>query len=607
MIGIRQKLMLVFGGLIVFIAGVSLLTMAQIDQLGRASNVILKENYRSVVACQDMLETLERIDSGVLFVLSGNRSAGDALIADNIPRFQRALQTELGNITLPNERENAEGIEKHMAAYLKILPRITGRDTPLSHRKTLYFSELQPLFLSIKTLTQNILVMNQKNMSDASEAAKKLALKARRRMMALVAVTVLLAMLFSYLARRWILLPITRLMESTENIRQGDLDLVVETRSRDEIGKLSESFNEMASVLRKTRIEDRFKLMRTRKITAEVFKALPATLAVLDPDGRVEVSTDTAERYFGLAPGTDAHSLGHAWLEPLMRKALRQGRAAESDPGGAAIQVFFDNRELFFQPVAVPIAAGHDPGSHTGVALIMNDVTQLHEQKELKQGVLSTASHQLKTPLTSLRMAVHLLLEERVGSLNDKQAELLMAARDDSERLSVIVDDLLNLNRIESGNALVHLEAVEPADLAGNAMDAHAVECRDKGVNLRNDVPIELPPVMADQEKISHVYANLIGNALRFTPPGGAIRLYAARDRDAVVFHVEDTGRGIPAECLGRIFDPFFRVPGQSEKSGVGLGLAIVREIIRAHDGCVTVESTVGKGSVFTFSLPMKS
>lgn len=606
MIGIRQKLMLVFGGLIVFIASISLLTMVQIDQLGKAINVILKENYLSVVACQDMKESLERIDSGILFVLSGNRNEGKRLIESNTSRFTSALDIELGNITLPGEREKAEQIKTQFDSYLKTIPGITQPAASLKQGKTIYFSTMQPLFREIKGLAQEILDMNQKNMSDASEAAKRLATKAHRRMVAAVIITVLLSLLFSYLARRWILRPIMRLIESTNDIRQGYLDLVLETTSKDEIGRLSESFNEMASALRKTRKEDRINLMRTQRVTEEVFKALPATIAVLDPVGRVDVSTETAERYFGFAPGVMVGTLGYTWLDPLIQRALDHGRIVEYTSSETYIQKFIGNREFFFQPVAVPIASGHGHEYPTGVALILNDVTQLHEQRELKRGVLSTVSHQLKTPLTSLRMSIHLLLEERVGMINEKQSELLIAARDDSERLVAILNELLDLNRIESGNALINLKPISPGVLVRDSMEAFLVESKDKGVTLSLELKDDLPEVMADSEKIIHVFSNLISNALRFTNPGGTIRFYASLNKKQLVFFVEDTGKGIPEECLGHLFEPFYRVPGQDEKTGVGLGLAIVKEIVNAHGGSVHVESEVGAGSAFSFTLPLK-
>ncbi len=606
MIGIRQKLMLAFGGLIAVVTAIGTMTLSQIDSLGLAIDVILKENYRSVVACQDMKEALERIDSGLLFTLAGNQAQGTRLIGEYTPRFRAALDVELGNITLAGERDRAERIRTLFADYTRAIPAVTA--SPLRDAAALqagYFSKLQPLFQDIKKTAQEILIMNQANMSEANDAARRRAQTAHRRMLMAILIAANLALLFSYLTHRSILHPINRLIESTDEIRRGNLDLVLESDSSDEIGRLSESFNEMAAAFRQVRKEDRISLLRTRQATEEVFKALPAAIAVLDLDGRVEVSTEMADRQFGLKPGVLAVNLGYDWLPPLIRKALDGDRAAVRDSRPGYVQHFVGNREYFFQPMAVPIPAG--PGQEpTGVALILEDVTRLHEQQELKRGVVSTVSHQLKTPLTSLRMSLHLLLEERIGALNDKQTELLVTARDDSERLVGILDDLLDLNRIESGKARVDPRPAAPQALVRDAVEPFLVEARDKGITLTNAVPDDLPEVMADPEKIRHVFSNLLSNALRFTSPGGAVTVRADREQDRLAFVIEDTGKGIPAEYLGRLFEPFYRVPGQDEKSGVGLGLAIVKEIVQAHGGEVRAASEIGKGSVFRFTLPLK-
>jgi NtrC-family two-component system sensor histidine kinase KinB len=607
MIGIRQKLMLGFGGLLAVIAIVGALTMVQIDELGKAIDMILKENYRSVVACQDMKESLERMDSGTLFTLAGNELEGNRLIEEYTSKFRDALNIELGNITLPGEREKAEIIRVLFERYVGVIPLVTGVTRSPEERQADYFSKMQPLFQEIKDVAQDILLMNQTNMYEANNAARRQADTAHRRMLTAIMVSAFLALLFSYLAHRWILHPINRLIESANEIRGGNLDLVLEGGSRDEIGRLSESFNEMAAALRQVRKEDRANLMRTKRATEEVFKALPTAIAVFDLEGKVEVSTETADQHFGLKPGVLASDLGFEWLLSLTRKALEEDRIVERDPKNGYVQQFFDNCEYFFQPMAVPIPVGPERREPTGVALILKDVTQVHEQQEMKRGVVSTVSHQLKTPLTSLRMSIYLLLEERIGSLNEIQIELLMAARDDSERLVRILNDLLDINRIESGKSRLALEPATPRALVRDAVEPFLVDAKDKGVTVVNDVSEDLPEVMADAEKIRHVFINLLSNALRFTDPGGSVTIRAEQEQDQMMFLVEDTGKGISEEELKHLFEQFYRAPGQDQKSGVGLGLAIAKEIIRAHGGNVGAESVVGKGSTFHFTLPLRT
>jgi NtrC-family two-component system sensor histidine kinase KinB len=605
MLGIRQKLICGFGSLLAVIAIVGTLTIVRINDLCGAIDVILRENYRSVVACQDMKESLERMDSGILYTLSGEDAEGQRLIDEYTTVFLNALSVELNNITLPHEQEKAQRIETLFQEYLRAVPLATQTDQLLSVRQSAYFSTIQPLFQAIKTLAQEILVMNQRNMSEANDTARLKTDTVRRFMLTAVVFATFLALLFSYLIHRWILDPIHRLVESTNEVRKGNLDLVLEAGAKDEIGGLSESFNEMITVLRHVRKEDKVNLMRTRRATEEVFKTLPTAVAVLDLDGRVEVSTEMADRHFGLKPGVLAGELGYEWMQSLIRQALDEDRIVECDPTNGYVQHFVDNREYFFQPMAVPISVGVDRREPTGVALILKDVTQVHEQQEIKRDVVSTVSHQLKTPLTSLRMSIHLLLEERVGHLNEKQSELLITARADSERLVGILNDLLDINRIESGRSRFAFQAVAPGALVRESMEPFIVDAKDKGIAMLNDISNELPEVVADSEKIHLVFANLITNALRFTSPGGSIAVRAVAGKDHVAFLVEDSGQGIPNEELPHLFEQFYRGPGQDDNSGVGLGLSIVKEIVRAHGGDISVESQIGKGSVFGFTLPL--
>jgi two-component system, NtrC family, sensor histidine kinase KinB len=605
MIGIRQKLILGFGALLVIIIVIGSMTMVQISDLGRAIDVILKENYRSVVACQDMKESLERIDSGIMFTLIGKEQEGAGMIKEFTSKFQAALDTELNNITISGEGEKAHEIKGLFDEYLKAIPLASQSQTSLQERQSAYFNTLQPLFIKIKDTAQTILTMNQLNMNEANNAARHRAASAHRSMLIAIIVCAFMSVLFSWLAHRWVLQPINKLIESTNEIRSGNLDLVLQKASGDEVGKLSESFNEMVAALRRIRNADRINLLRTQRAAEEIFKALPATIAVFDNKGTVELSTESAINHFGLKPGARLDELGYEWLTSLVRKAFDEERPVEGDAKNGYIQQFIDNREHFFQPMVVPIQVVPEERESTGFALIMKDMTQIHEQQELKNGVVATVSHQLKTPLTSLRMSVYLLLEERVGTLNEKQIELLMAARDDSDKLAAILNDLLDLNRIESGKSYLSPEPVSPRTLAGDSIEPFMFEAKDKGVSLLNEVAEELPDVNADQQKIRHVFSNLLSNAIRFTGPGGTITTRASLESGDIRFSVEDTGTGIAPEHLGHLFEQFYRVPGQDDKTGIGLGLAIVKEIIQAHGGDVGVESKPGKGSAFYFTLPI--
>ncbi|MCX6553525.1 MAG: ATP-binding protein, partial [Candidatus Aminicenantes bacterium] len=238
-----------------------------------------------------------------------------------------------------------------------------------------------------------------------------------------------------------------------------------------------------------------------------------------------------------------------------------------------------------------------------GSIIILEDVTLLMQNDEIKKDLFSTISHQIKTPLTSIRMALHLLLEENVGGLNDKQADLLVSARDESERLNGIVEDLLDIRRLESGTVRLSLAAVSPYELVDEASGPFFRQAQDRGMRLEIDLPADLPDVCADRSRISYVFANLLSNAIKYSPVGGVARLSAKMDGEKALFSVSDNGCGIPKKFQKRVFEKFFQVPGQNPSSGVGLGLSIAKEIVTAHHGQISFRSVEGQGTTFTFSL----
>ena len=603
MVSLKHKLALGFGGLLAIIAVIGLLTIRQVDELGNAIDVILKQNYRSVAAAQEMKEALEKMNIDVLQSFSAEHLANPATIASSETRFRQALRTELGNITLPGEKEKADRIALLFDNYIKVIHAVSSDSMALEKRRDRYFMTALPLLAEIKTLAQQILDMNQANMNEANHAARRLAESAHNRILLAIAASAALALIFSYQSRRWILKPVSRLIASANEIRNGNLDLVIETTSNDEIGQLSQAFNQMATKLRQVRRDDDEKLERSRKATQRVMNILPAPIAIFDPEGRVDFATHSAIRNFGIEPGASAAQLGYDWLPGLLRQAIETGGTVELS-GNGYIQKFINSHEYFFKPAATAIPHAPDGIGSSGVVLLLHDMTQAQEQKELKRGVVSTVSHQLRTPLTALRMAIHLLVEQRVGPLNDKQSELLHSALEESDRLAEILDDLLDLHRIESGKSRLNMTPQKPETLVKEGVEPFAGDMKEKAIRLMLDIPAALPEVQADAASIRHLFANLLSNAIRFTPNSGAITVRAQAELAGVRFSVEDTGSGIEPEHLKHLFDQFYRVPGQDEKSGIGLGLSIVREIVHMHGGTVGVESTLGKGSVFHFTLP---
>jgi signal transduction histidine kinase len=315
-----------------------------------------------------------------------------------------------------------------------------------------------------------------------------------------------------------------------------------------------------------------------------------------------------ARRIFGVVPTEAEDGTPLVWQPP---DQLRQPQAdvlqnrREYLPEGfdkaVVLQLGEDNH--FFLPRILPIR--DSDGATIGAAVLLEDITRFRLLDEVKSNLVATVSHELKTPLTSIRLVLHLLLEENLGPLAPKQLELLVDARDNAERLLVMINNLLDLARLEQGQGQLHLLPERPFALLQSAAESFRPRAEDRGIELTMNVADDLPSVAVDADQFQHALQNLLDNGLIHTPQGGRITLSAHAAEGRVVFSVADTGCGIPAEYLPMVFERYFRVPGDANQGGSGLGLAIVREIITAHGGTVECKSQPGKTTVFRMSLPV--
>jgi NtrC-family two-component system sensor histidine kinase KinB len=605
MIGLRTKLSIGFGSILVIVAGIGIMIMAQLSGLGEAIDIILRENYRSVVACQNMKEALERIDSGVLIKLNDNQALGDSLIASNRVLFESALSVEKNNITLPGEQSLVDEISLDAQQYFALVKSMQESKLSSYKLKIEYYSKLMPQFIKTKEQAQKILILNQNNMNQENNHARKQANSAKNRMILVILTCCVLSLVFSLLTQIWVLRPVNRLIESIEEVSAGNLDLVLHKHSKDEVGLLTSAFNHMTEALRERKRSDNMALEQTKQMTQEVISAISSAIAITDAEGNIEIATESAQKLLRMKIGSSIFDTNLTWLPQLYNQAISSGVMAEYPSDRGYIQTFSDFNEYFYQPVVVPLTHGNANQRANRAVILFRDMTQSIEQQEMKHSVISTVSHQLKTPLTSMRMSIHLLLDERLGTWNNKQLELLQAAQEESERLAGIVDDLLDIHRINSDHQLMEMKLTDPDTLIHSSLSPMISEAKNKGVELKTVIADHLPLVNVDVTRFAHVFTNIITNALRFTPAGGCITIAANSSGDMVRFSITDTGCGISPEHLSHIFEQFYRVPNADNHNGAGLGLAIAKEIVLAHGGEIGVQSELNQGSTFWFELPV--
>ena len=454
------------------------------------------------------------------------------------------------------------------------------------------------LFRMLSTLDD----LTQNDYSEVRAAATKAADLARVSINFLVGAMVgaiLLSLFLSYRLARSLLRPIQALSESAAALGEGRLDHDVPVTTEDELGDLARTFNTMAAKLRTYRDAMTEKVTRARRTMEATLTSTPDPLFVVNADGRHEVRNPAAEAIAALPELADG--LPVALQEPL-RQVLATGSHYLPTGYDHVVTIHVNDGERHFLPRI--LAIGDTLTGFGGAAVILQDVTKFRLLDDVKGNLVSTVSHELKTPLTSLLMSVHILIEESFGPINDKQRYLLETARDNSERLLRILNDLLDLSRLEGGASTLNRRPVPVATLlADMAVEMQAItRAADQKIDVSADPALK--DVNVDAERLRHVFINLLTNASKYSDEGTTIMLYAQPAPDGFIrFGVRDQGPGIPAESLPHIFDRFYRVPDQTKK-GAGLGLTIAREIVVAHGGSIACVSEPGQGADFYFLLP---
>jgi two-component system, NtrC family, sensor histidine kinase KinB len=594
----KRRIFLGLLPIIVLFMGVGLYAVWLFAQLGGSIDTILRENYESVLAGQKMKESAERMDSGLSFALAGEEKRGHELFDANAPLFSASLAKELNNITLPGEGELADRIKESEGRY-QALAKGFWAATDTGSRRDMYFSELLPLFTQIKNDAQAVIDMNQENMVQADHYARSLSKDSTHAMFLLVLAGVGLAIFFGYGLQRAILKPIQTLTAVSKELGDGKLDQIVPVQSKDELGELADAFNKLATKLRAYRQVTTDQILQARQMTEITFSAFPDPILALSMDGKINFANSAAGK---LLQKLDLKEGIPAAIQDEVESVLHGAPDSVPTSFEGAVPVRIDDHEAFLLPRVIGMR--DDSGNLFGAAVVLQDITRFRLMDEVKTNLVSTVSHELKTPLTSIRMGLHLLLEEKIGPLNAKQLELLLAAREDAERLLRMINDLLDLARFESGQMRQRLEIVSPKVLVENILPDLQLLVEANDGRLTTHIAPDLANISVDTRQIGHVFSNFISNAARFSKPGDEVQLLVKAIGNAIRFSVVDHGPGIPKEFQSRIFERFFRIPGTDQVAGVGLGLAIAKEIVASHGGAIGLNSVPGEGSEFYFDLP---
>ncbi len=415
----------------------------------------------------------------------------------------------------------------------------------------------------------------------------------RRTILAATLSTASAAMLLALFIATRTARPVRQLTQVARRLSEGDLGARLLPTTRDEIGQLTRAFNQMADQLQ----EKMTALAEERRRLAVVLDHMADGVLITDSSGRVQLINPAAIRIFHT---TEAAAMGRSCAQVLRHHRLIElwRACCEQGKGEQVETVELERQGLFLRVIVTPL----QQASQGGCLIVVQDLTQMRRLETVRRDFISNISHELRTPLASLKALVETL---RDGALDDPPAARRFLSRIEAEvdALAQMVQELLELSRIESGQAPLRLVPTSIAEVILPPVERLRPQAERAGLSIQVELPSELPPVLADAERVQQVVTNLVHNAIKFTPPGGQVSISAATSGDEVVIAVRDTGVGIPAEDLPRIFERFYKADRARASGGTGLGLAIAKHIVQGHGGRIWAESVEGQGSTFYFTL----
>jgi len=569
---IKTKLNLGVGLLFLLIIILTLVSAFYIFSIKKDTENILKANYNTLEYSRNMLLALDEITT----------NKENAIIT-----FKENLQKQTKNVTEEGEKKGTDNLEKNFALLEKN-------------------SSDESLKMQIRQDIFEIMKLNMNAIKQKSDIAKHTAETANLWIAIVGTLCFLIAFNLLINLPHNIANPIKELTLSIKEIANKNYSERVHFTNHNEYGDLAKSFNTMAQKLQEYNNSNLYKLFFEKKRLETLINNMHDPIIGLDNEGIILFANDEALRIIGLkledVIGKSASAL--ALSNDLMRYLILKETASDSQKK-KTLKIFANGKESYFDKEILNITitpTGEEKEINIGDVIILRNITLFKELDFAKTNFIATVSHELKTPIASIKLSLQLLQNGKTGDMNDDQKQLVESIKDDSQRLLKITGELLNLSQLETGNIQLNIEKSNPYAIANYAVEAVKVQADQKQIKLIIDADENLQDVKADSEKTGWVLINYLSNAITYSSEKSTIVIRLKNENDQIVFQVIDTGKGIDSRYKDKVFDKYFQVPG-SQKSGTGLGLAISKEFIEAQNGIIGVESNLGLGSTFWFSL----
>ena len=554
---------LIFLFLVILIFGI--LGTININLLSRDTDLILKDNYESVLYGNNMLKALEIV---------GTRK-------DALDNFEQNLKKQEANITEPGEKELTDEIRKNFEE-LKADPKDPSNYT------------------EIRQSIQQVLDLNTSAIYRKNANAQETARNAKRWLAIIFTILTLVSFTFIFNLPGIVSGPIQSLSEGIKEIANKNYNKRIYLKQKDELGDLALAFNSMAEKLDLYEHSNIAKMQFEKSRIETIINQMRDGIIGLDAKQNILFLNVVAQKLIGLK---DSDIVGKyapdvALKNDLMRKLL------QTDEDKKDLKIYLDDKEGFFNKDILDVTNNKEV---IGQVIVLRNITIFHELNEAKTNFIATVSHELKTPISSIKMSTQLLSDERTGPLTKDQVQLVNSIGDDADRLLKITSELINMAQVETGNIQFNLQPTPVASVIDDAMDAVQIPAQQKNISIKTTIPPEKILIRADKEKTTWVLINLLTNAIKYSFESSAVEVGVTQQKGRVEIYVRDHGRGIDEKYIPRLFERYFKVPGSTERSRTGLGLAISKEFIEAQGGKIRVNSRIGEGSEFGFSFDLLS
>ena len=622
----RIQSQIFLGFLFLLIISMALATVASfyMQRLGTGSSRMLNENYRSVKASEELIVTLAKADQIMSKVCLGknyNQSVLFEILESEKRVFEANLDICYAMVSEQGERELLERIESEWEDYkIRILEFEFQPE-----RADYYFSVLQRENEIIRDYCNTLIELNHAAVNRKDSQQQRLYYNARTWVFVFLVLTLLISGVTIVVVPRRVVRPILQLTEKINQVAKGRYDQRIPVPKKGEMSRVARAFNAMSARLQEYEELNVSEIRAQKRRLEAIIKSMRDGLIILNEHQEIILCNAPATVLLNVP---ESQLIGQRMPElarrhKVVRDLVRSIRDdQEKSPERLSrrknkfLKVEYDNGEVEFYSKEIINVYGKTQGrpdhrKSLGYIIMLKDVTAFKTSDDAKTNFLAVVSHELKTPLSAMNMSLMLLKDPRMGDMNEEQLKIATAMRQDVQRLIKMVSELTDLSKVEAGNVNLEKEQVNPGDIISASLRTFENELIQKHITLEKSFDFkENLRLFVDPEKLSWVLNNFISNAMRYTPDGGKIELQVWQYERHLEIAVKDFGEGSEKDQQGKVFQRFVQLRkrnGKKNKDGLGLGLAISKEVIEEHGGEIGVESELGQGSRFFFRIPLET